>query len=44
MSASMYVFMICSRIFEHTELMDYKDFMTKSSDVSSARAYEDDFM
>ncbi|KNB42933.1 hypothetical protein JH06_3852 [Blastocystis sp. subtype 4] len=34
----------CDRIFEHTELMDYNDFMTKSSDVSSARAYEDDFM
>lgn len=33
-----------SRIFEHTELMDYNDFMNKSSDVSSAKAYEEDFM
>ena len=32
------------RIFEHTELMDYNDFMNKSADVSSAKAYEEDFM
>ena len=33
-----------SRIFEHTELMDYNDFMNKSADVSSAKAYEEDFI
>ena len=33
-----------SRIFEHTELMDYNDLMNKSADVSSAKAYEEDFM
>ena len=44
MSPNVSVLMIRSRIFEHTELMDYNDFMTKSSDVSSARAYEEDFM
>ena len=33
-----------SRIFEHEELMDYNDYMPKSGDVSSARAFEDDFM
>ena len=33
-----------SRIFEHTVLMDYNDFMNKSADVSSAKAYEEDFM
>ena len=33
-----------SRIFEHTELMDYNDFMDKSGDVTASKAYEEDFM
>lgn len=36
--------MRASRIFEHTELMDYNDFMDKSGDVSASKAYEEDFM
>ena len=36
--------LINSRIFEHTELMDYNDFMDKSGDVSASKAYEEDFM
>ena len=36
--------MRASRIFEHTELMDYNDFMDKSGDVSASKAYEEDIM
>ncbi|KAM7454939.1 hypothetical protein BLSTO_04303 [Blastocystis sp. subtype 1] len=32
------------RIFEHTELMDYNDFMDKSGDVTASKAYEEDFI
>ena len=30
-------------IFEHTELMNYNDFMEKSGDVTASKAYEEDF-
>lgn len=36
--------LMSSRIFEHTELMDYNDFMDKSGDVTASKAYEEDFM
>ena len=36
--------MMNSRIFEHTELMNYNDLMTKSGDVSASKQYEEDFM